>query len=82
MSPTKRLPSALLFSAGLILAMAGAAAAQSPATVTVFEGARLITGDGSAPIENSAFVVENNRFTQVGRRGEVQVPAGAVRVDI
>ncbi len=30
---------------------------------TVFEGARLITGDGSAPIENSAFLVENNRFT-------------------
>jgi imidazolonepropionase-like amidohydrolase len=79
---TEGLPSALLFSAGLILAMAGGAAAQSPATVTVFEGARLITGDGSAPIENSAFVVENNRFTQIGRRGEVQVPAGAVRVDV
>jgi imidazolonepropionase-like amidohydrolase len=81
MSRTKRLSSALLFSAGLILAMAGAAAAQAP-TVTVFEGARLITGDGSAPIENSAFVVENNRFTQIGRRGEVPVPAGARRVDI
>jgi imidazolonepropionase-like amidohydrolase len=81
MSRTKRLSSALLFSAGLILAMAGAVAAQAP-TVTVFEGARLITGDGSAPIENSAFVVENNRFTQIGRRGEVPVPAGARRVDI
>jgi imidazolonepropionase-like amidohydrolase len=81
MSRIKRLSSALLFSAGLILAMAGAAAAQAP-TVTVFEGARLITGDGSAPIENSAFVVTNDRFTQIGRRGEVQVPAGARRVDI
>jgi imidazolonepropionase-like amidohydrolase len=81
MSRTKRPSSALLFSAGLILAMAGAAAAQAP-TATVFEGARLITGDGSAPIENSAFVVENNRFTQIGRRGEVPVPAGARRVDI
>jgi hypothetical protein len=81
MSRTKRFSSALLFSAGLILAMAGAAAAQAP-TVTVFEGARLITGDGSAPIENSAFVVTNDRFTQIGRRGEVQVPAGAKRVDI
>jgi len=28
--------------------------------MTVFEGARLITGDGSTPIENSAFIVENN----------------------
>src|SRR5277367_4912778 len=86
MSRTKRLSSALMFSAGLILAMAGAAAAQAPTvqapTVTVFEGARLITGDGSAPIENSAFVVENNKFGQIGRRGEVQVPAGAKRVDI
>ena len=26
--------------------------------VTVFEGARLIVGDGSAPIQNGAFVVE------------------------
>jgi imidazolonepropionase-like amidohydrolase len=56
---------------------------QSPApTVTVFEGARLITGDGSAPIENAAFVVENDHFTQVGRRGEVTVPAGATHVDL
>jgi imidazolonepropionase-like amidohydrolase len=50
--------------------------------VMIFEGARLITGDGSAPIENSAFVVENARFTRVGRRGEVQAPAGALRVDL
>lgn len=49
---------------------------------TVFEGARLITGDGSAPIENSAFIVVNNQFTQVGRRGQLQIPAGAVHVDL
>ncbi|OLC44957.1 MAG: hypothetical protein AUH43_17360 [Acidobacteria bacterium 13_1_40CM_65_14] len=49
---------------------------------TIFEGARLITGDGSAPIENSAFIVENTRFTRVGRKGDVQVPAGAARVDL
>jgi imidazolonepropionase-like amidohydrolase len=50
--------------------------------VTVFEGARLITGDGSAPIQSSAFIVENTQFTRVGRRGELQVPAGATRVDL
>ena len=50
--------------------------------VTVFEGARLIVGNGAAPIENSAFIVANNRFTQVGRRGQVNVPAGAARVDL
>ena len=48
----------------------------------VFEGARLITGDNKAPIENSAFIVENNRFTGVGRKGEVQIPAGAARIDL
>jgi len=50
--------------------------------VTVFEGARLIKGDGSAPIENSAFVVTGDKFTQVGRRGELQAPAGAAHVDL
>ena len=48
----------------------------------LFEGARLITGDGSAPIENSAFVVENNRIGQVGKKGEVRAPAGAKTVDL
>jgi imidazolonepropionase-like amidohydrolase len=51
-------------------------------SVTVFEGARLITGDGSTPIENSAFIIENNRFTTVGRKGEFTVPPAAVRVDL
>src|SRR5438045_3002266 len=52
------------------------------AGATVFEGARLITGDESAPIENSAFVVENSVFTRVGRRGTVPVPTGANRIDL
>ena len=30
---------------------------------TVFEGARLITGDGSAPIEDSVFMVADGAFT-------------------
>ena len=62
--------------------LAGLLAAQAPNAVTVFEGARLIVGDGSAPIENSAFVVNGAQFTQVGRGGQVQVPAGARRVDL
>jgi imidazolonepropionase-like amidohydrolase len=68
------------------LALAAACGGQMESSdaprVTVFEGARLITGDGTAPIENSAFVIENDRFTRVGRRGEFDVPAGAVRVDL
>jgi imidazolonepropionase-like amidohydrolase len=50
--------------------------------VTVFEGARLITGDGGPAIENAAFIVEGSRFSRVGRRGELEIPAGAAHVDL
>jgi imidazolonepropionase-like amidohydrolase len=50
--------------------------------VTVFEGARLIVGDGSVPIENSAFIVANSRFVQVGQRGALKIPVGAAHVDL
>ena len=49
--------------------------------VTVFEGARLITGDG-AVIENSTFAVQNTEFLRVGRRGEWSAPADAIHVDL
>jgi imidazolonepropionase-like amidohydrolase len=71
--------------AGLLLVLPQPApvVAQAPAAgVTLFEGARLIVGDTSAPIENSAFLVDGTRFTQVGRAGQVQAPAGARRVDL
>jgi imidazolonepropionase-like amidohydrolase len=48
----------------------------------IYEGARLIIGDASAPIAAGAFVVENGRITAVGRRGDVTAPAGAARVDL
>jgi imidazolonepropionase-like amidohydrolase len=60
------------------------AAQQAPAAnrATLFEGARLITGDGSAPFEDSAFLIENDTITRVGKKGEIQLPAGAERVDL
>src|SRR5437667_443138 len=48
---------------------------------TLFEGARLITGDGGV-IENSAFLVTGNRISQAGRKGEVPLPSGGKRVDL
>ena len=48
----------------------------------VYEGARLITGDGSAPIENGAFLVQNGRISAIGPRAGVKAPAGASRVDL
>jgi imidazolonepropionase-like amidohydrolase len=65
-----------------LLLYAGHSRLSGQAAVTVFEGARLITGDGSAPIENSAFIVEDLQFTRVGRRGQIQGPPGAARVDL
>jgi imidazolonepropionase-like amidohydrolase len=55
--------------------------AQTP-SVTVFEGARVIIGDGRPPIENATIIVSANRFTQVGRASDVKVPAGAARVNL
>jgi imidazolonepropionase-like amidohydrolase len=56
--------------------------ARGPAGAVVYEGARLIVGDGSAPIEAGAFVVQNGQITAIGRTGDVKAPAGAARVDL
>ena len=72
---------ALSLGAVLMAACSGPDAGRE-AAATVFEGARLIVGDGSALIEDAVFVVENGRFTHAGRRGDVQIPGGATRVDL
>jgi imidazolonepropionase-like amidohydrolase len=66
----------------LLSASAAPVRGQTPPAVTVFEGARVITGDGSAPIEDAAIVVTGDRITAVGRRGEVAAPSGAARIDV
>src|SRR4249920_1021350 len=56
---------------------------QAPAAgVIVFEGARVIVGDGRPPIENASLVVNGARFVQIGRASDVRVPAGATRVSL
>ena len=68
---------------GTLAALSAQAASQGSRTpaVTLFEGARLIVGDGSTPIDSSAFIVDNGKFTRIGRKGELQLPTGGVRVD-
>ena len=68
----------------VVAGLAGLSAGQGrpAASAVLFEGARLIAGDGRPPIENSAFIVEGAKFTRVGRQGDVQLPAGATRVDL
>jgi imidazolonepropionase-like amidohydrolase len=56
-------------------------AAPASAQNLVFEGARVIVGDGSAPMENATVVVEKGKITQVGPAASVKAPAGATRVD-
>ena len=48
----------------------------------LYEGARLIPGDGRAPIADSAFLVERGTITRVGKKGELTAPAGAGRVNL
>ncbi len=73
----------VLLAGTYLVAYVPARAAQDTAiTRTVFEGARLITGDGRAPIDNSAVLVENDTVTRVARKGEIPLPRGAVRVDL
>jgi imidazolonepropionase-like amidohydrolase len=50
-------------------------------SVTAYEGARLITGDGRV-IENGILVVDGARIVAAGAAATVRVPAGARRVDV
>ena len=75
----------LLFGCGVVL-LAGCSSRNEPSAKeggpVLFEGARLIDGNGGAPVEDSAFVMENNKITMVGKKGQIQAPAGAARVDL
>jgi hypothetical protein len=51
------------------------AQAQQPALV--IEGGTLIDGNGGAPVPDSVVVIQGNRITAVGRRGQTSTPAGA-----
>lgn len=68
----------------MTMAVATQVGAQSrtPPRPVVYEGARLIVGDGSPPIESGVFVVQAGRITAVGPTGRVSVPAGATHVSL
>ncbi len=81
-SPMPAAMSVVLSLCGLLTAAcAGPDAGGEGAEATVYEGARLIVGDGST-IEEAVFVVEGARFTAAGPRGDVEIPEGAARVDL
>jgi imidazolonepropionase-like amidohydrolase len=75
--------------AGLLVAVAAYGAtrltAQAPpaaSSQTLLEGARLIAGDGKAPVEDAAVLMEGDTIVRVGKRGEVRASAGARHVDL
>lgn len=75
---------------GLVLSvvLAGcSAAAEVPdrdqaQTTTVLTGARLIDGNGGAPIENAVIVIRGERIQSVGRAGSTAIPQGAEVVNL
>lgn len=70
----------------IVVALFGAAVGMVPAysqsNASIYEGARLVLGDASVPIENGAFVVRDGRIAAIGEKGAVKAPAGATRVDL
>ena len=48
----------------------------------LYQGARLIIGDASAPIETGEFLVQNGRITAIGPKGSIRAPARASRIDL
>jgi imidazolonepropionase-like amidohydrolase len=61
--------------------IAGCATPPPSGTVTAYEGARLIVGDGSV-IDNATLLVAGDKVWRVGRTGEVQVPTEVERVNL
>ena len=83
----RRRMNVIAFAATVAMALHGGSAApalgQAPATgITVFEGARLIVGNDSVPIENATLVVDGTRIAQAGRAADIRAPAGAGRVSL
>src|SRR5881397_2067297 len=79
MSLRQPVPYLLILAAVYLPTLASPQARRSPIW---FEGARLIIGDRTPAIESSAFLVEGDSFTWVGKKGDRQPPANAIRVDL
>jgi len=69
----------LVLVCGIAAAHLAGQAQQQPALV--IDGGTLIDGNGGAPVPNSVVVIQGNRISAVGRRGQVTVPANARVID-
>ena len=71
-----------LITAGIWVFAATLAAQNAEPAAILFEGARLVTGERTAPITDSAVLVQGTRIAAVGPRGSIKAPAGATLVDV
>ncbi len=67
----------LLAGTVMLLSLSGESATAQEAPALVIEGGMLIDGLGGAPLEDSVIVIENGRFSAIGARGQVAIPANA-----
>jgi len=84
MKRTLTLVVSVVIAATLVRALSPVALAKGdqPGRVTVFDGARILDGNGGAPIENGRMVVQDGRVTTVGPASAVSIPQGAARIDV
>jgi len=89
MAPTHKHSKPFLLATALLAAAAGCgreappdAAAAGAADALWLEGARLIVGDGSDPIDEAALLVQGDTFVWAGPRNAREPPAGARRIDL
>jgi imidazolonepropionase-like amidohydrolase len=66
----------------LFLLATALAVVPGSAQMLYIEAGRVIPGDGSAPIEDAAMVVENGTIRALGRRGDFAWPAPARKIDL
>jgi imidazolonepropionase-like amidohydrolase len=71
----------ITLTASVIVAVVTAIQGQNT-RITVFDGARILDGNGGAPIENGRLVVQDGRVTTVGSSSAVPIPQGATRIDV
>ena len=77
----RRMKAVALVAVAMVGVLAGLAMPASAQSVTVYEGARVIVGDGRV-IENATVVVDGAKIAQAGAAADVRVPAGAARVSL
>jgi imidazolonepropionase-like amidohydrolase len=65
-----------------LILLGGCASTLNDRAPVLYEGARVIPGDGTAPVENAVFIVEGGVITLIGRSGEVALPPGVHRIDL